>query len=84
MIVILNTLESPEARETAEGLAARLERGALLDLWALGRRQVRARASESSGDLVLVGAFDDCASLAGLRLALGQHDDEVYAFLLDL
>ncbi len=88
MIVMLNTLQCAEALETAGLLAARFEAGEVLSLWGLstdeaqlGAAQLKARGA---AHLVAAGTFHDCAALARQRVSLGHHDDEVYAFLLDL
>ena len=88
MIVMLNTLEGSTARQCAEALAVRLEAGQVLDLWTVQPGEVGHRISDlkerGCKHLVAPGTFHQSRGLAQLRRHLGQHDQEVYAFLLDL
>ena len=88
MIVMLNTLEGPTAWQCARSLAARLESGHLLDLWTVQPGEVERCISDLKEQgckhLVVPGTFHRGRGLAALRRTLGQHDQEVYAFLLDL
>lgn len=88
MLVMLNTLDAPEARQAARQLAARFGTGLVLRLEGRSPTEAARRAeelrSEGAGELVAPGTFHDAEALAAMRAALGQHDDEVYAFLVDL
>ncbi len=88
MIVMLNTLEAPASLRTAALLAGRLDAGRTLELWGLSPADASRRAAALQGrgarHLVAPGVFLEASAMAATRAALGELDDEVYAFRVDL